>query len=277
VEGGAEHTRFLHGPFYRIAAQGLSLVPVEQAPFGGLMRGFRRDSRPSEGWSVDWDVEDHLKYLPPSSDVHLRHTDLTRGAEVELAETWVSVGLYGGTAEAWIPSALVGRRAAEPPLSSTFVGVLEPYEGKSNIAGIRRLELGDSEAKPDGHVGIEVRLGDGRRDIFISRNVEAPTASKSDPRASESDRPARSPVVEKESGARFEGDLCLVRFSAAGPPEHALFCRGRSLRMGELFIRAKDEEASFEIALEKEDARVAAGPADAVDIIELGGVRVWPR
>ena len=26
------------------------------------MRNFKRDPKPSEGWSVDWNVEDHLKY-----------------------------------------------------------------------------------------------------------------------------------------------------------------------------------------------------------------------
>ena len=272
VAGGAEHTRFLRGHFGHVSTQGLSLVPEEQPRFGPVMRNFKRDPKPSEGWSVDWNVEDHLKYRPPSSDVHLRHTDLTRGAEVELAETWVAVGLYGGTAEAWIPSVLVRRRAAEPPLSSTFVGVLEPYEERSNIASIRRLELEDSEAKPcsDGHVGIEVRLADGRRDIFLSANVEAQPASTSA-------RFAASLVVQKECSARFEGDLCLVRFDAANRPTRVLFCRGKSLRVGNLFVRVKNEEASFEIDLNNQDAPIVAGPADAVELIEIAGVKIWPK
>jgi hypothetical protein len=269
---GAEHTRFLHGHFGQISAQGLSLVSMEETRFGPVMRGFKRDSHPAAGWSVDWNIEDHLKYLPPSRKVHLRHTDLTRGAEVELAQTWVSVGLYGGTAEAWIPSVLVRRRAAEPPLCSTFVGVLEPHEGKSNIAAIRRLELEDAEAKlrPDADVCIEVLLADGHRDIFISRNVEASSASSSA-------QSATALVVEKESGARFDGALCLIRLNPANRPERVFFCQGRSLWVGELCVRAKNQEASFEIDLTNKAAPIVGGPAEAVDFIEVAGARIWPK
>jgi len=233
------------------------------------MRNFQRDPNPSDGWTVDWNVEDHLKYLSPSSDVHLRHTDLTRGAEVELAESWVAVGLYGGTAEAWIPSVLVRRHAAQSPLASTFVGVLEPYERKSNLAAIRRLELQDAGGKScaDGDVGIEVRLADGRKDVFISKNVEAKSTSSS----------GDSLVVEKESGARFEGDLCLVRFDAAKQPRRVLFCRGKSLRVGELFIQAKSEGESFEIDLKNHESPIVAGSADAVALIEVAGVGIFPK
>ncbi len=268
VAGGAEHTRFLRGHFGQVATQGLALVPVEESRFGQVMRNFKRDAKPSEGWHVEWNIEDRFKYLPPPSDVHLRHTDLTRGAEVDLAETWVAVGLFGGTAEAWIPSVLVRRRAAQPPLTSTFAGVLEPYEAKSNITAIRRLEVEDAEAKPcpDGCVGIEIRLADGQRDIFISRNVEGQAAA-----------PSTAPLVERESGVRFDGDLCLVRFNAAKQPKRVLFCRGKSLRLGDLFVRANSQEASFEIDLNSRDAPVAAGPADAVDLIEVAGVKVFPE
>jgi hypothetical protein len=167
---------------------------------------------------------------------------------------------------------LVRHRAAERPLSSTFVGVLEPYEGKSNLAAIRRLELEDAKARPcpDGHIGIEVRLTDGRRDIFLSANVEDQSTAKPAQSAAPS-------IVEKESDVRFEGDLCLVRFNAANRPDRVLFCRGKSLRVGELFVRAKNEEASFEIDLKNKNAPIVAGPAEAVDLIEVAGARIWPK
>jgi len=272
VIGGTEHVRFLHGHFGRLTTQGLSPISTDEARFGQVMRNFKRDPQPSAGWSVDWVVEDRLKYLPRPSDLHLRHTDLTRDAEVETAETWVAVGLYGGTAEAWIPSVLIRRRTAQPPLASTFAGVLEPYEGKSNLAVIRRLELQDSEGNPcpDDSVGMEIQLADGGRDLFLSSNVEAPSPSAS----SRSDRPA---MFEKERGTGFEGDLCLVRFDASERPRRVLFCRGRSLRIGELLVRAKDEDASFEIDLNHGATPVVAGPAEAVEVIEVAGVRLWPK
>jgi len=191
----------------------------------------------------------------------------------------VSVSGFGGTAEAWIPSVLVCRRAVQPPLVSTFIGVIEPYEGRSNIAAIRRLALEDSEETPcpDGHVGIEIQLADGRRDLYLSRDIEhrpaTPSASTDGARVV---GPATQ-LVEKESNTRFEGDLCLVRFNAAQHAERALLCRAKSLRVGDLFVRSKNAEASFEICLENIDGPVVAGQADAVALIEIAGVRLWPK
>jgi len=180
----------------------------------------------------------------------------------------VAVGLYGGTAEAWIPSVLVRRRADKPPLVSTFVGVLEPYERESNLGASRRLELQDAEGTPcaDEDAGIEIRLADGRRDIFISQNVERRDASS----------PSRR-VVEKESGVQFEGNLCLVRFDAAKQPQRVLFGRGKSLRVGNLVVSARSDGASFEIDLGNKNAPILEGSADAVELIEIAGVKVWPK
>jgi oligo-alginate lyase len=267
VAGGREHTRFQHGHFGKLSTQGLSVAPLEETRYGEVMRNFRRDPKPSPGWSATWNIEDHLKYLPPGSEVHLRHTDLTRDAEVLLAESWVAVGLYGGTADAWIPSVLARRQAEKPPLASTFVSVLEPYETNSNIAAIRRLELQDGEGKPcpEGDVGIEIQLPDGSRDFFISRNVEAPAGH------------GPSLLVEKENGVRLVGDLCLIRFNAAKQPERLLFCRGKSLRAGNVLVQAKDDQASFEIDLGKQNAPVVSGPVEALEHIEIAGARIWPK
>ncbi len=183
VAEGGEHTRFLHGHFGRLTTEGLSLVSTNPARFGQVMRQFQRDPRPAPGWSADWTIEDHLQYLARPADIHLRHTDLTHDAEVETAETWVYVPQDGGTADAWIPSVLVRRRTAQPPLASTFAGVLEPYEGKPKLAAIRRLELRDSEgnACPDGYVAIETQLAEGGRDLFISANVDSSSPPQRQP------------------------------------------------------------------------------------------------
>ena len=123
---------------------------------------------------------------------------------------------------------------------------------------------------PDEAVGIEIRLADGRRDIFISQNVEARSASSPT-------LPTVRHLVEKESGARFEGDLCLIRFDAAKQPQRILFCQGKSLRVGNLVVHAKSDDASFEIDLRNKNAPVVAGSADAVELIEIAGVKVWPK
>ena len=110
VSAGREQTRFLHGHFGRLMMAGLSLAATNEARYGEVMRNFQRDPQPAPGWTADWAIEDHLHYLAKPADLHLRYTDLTRGAEVETAEAWVSVSQFGGTADAWIPSVLVRRR-----------------------------------------------------------------------------------------------------------------------------------------------------------------------
>jgi hypothetical protein len=270
VAAGGEHTRFLHGHFGRLTTAGLALVATNEVRYGQVMRQFQRDPQPAAGWRADWAIEDHLRYLPEPADIHLRHTDLTRGAEVETAEAWVSVSQYGGTADAWIPSVLVRRRTAQPPLTSTFAGVLEPYEGKPKLGAIRRLELRDSAGNvcSDSYVALETQLADGGRDLFITANVNDSSTPSS---------LAVSSVVESESGIRFEGELCLVRFDKSNKPKQVLFCRGKSLRLGELLIRAQDDQASFELDLDNRESPIVAGPAEAVASVELAGARLWPK
>ena len=84
-------------------------------------------------------------------------------------------------------------------------------------------------------------------------------------------------IVEKASGVRFEGDLCLIRFDAANQPQRVLFGQGKLLRVGNLLVRARSEDASFEIDLRRKNAPVITGSADAVELIEVAGARVWPK
>ncbi len=105
-------------------------------------------------------------------------------------------------------------------------------------------------------------------DLFISANVNGNSTPSSSTLAS---------VFEKESGARFEGDLCLVRFDKSKKPKRVLFCRGRLLRIGQVLVQAKDEQASFELDLDNRNSPIVAGPAEAVAAVEVAGDRLWPR
>lgn len=272
VTGGSQHTKFLHAGLGRLETSNLNLVAVEEPRFGEVMRGFRRDPAPPEGWTADWAVEDRFGYLPRSSAVHLRYTDLTRGAEVLVAEGWVSLSSIGGTAEAWIPRFLVRRATVAPPLVSTFVGVLEPYEGGPEVVGVRRLDLRDAQGppRPESDLGLELRLADGRRDVLLSVSCRG----AADPNPSPA---AAARVVEPQSGLRFEGELCLVRFDTAGQPCRVLFCQGRALERAGLVVEAQDPTASFELDLDRRDGPVVAGAAEAVRRIEVGGERLWPK
>jgi len=166
----------------------------------------------------------------------------------------------------------VRRRAAEAPFASTFVGVLEPFEGGANLTSTRRLELKTSDGKPcsEGCVALEIRLAGGGRDLFLSMetgNLDNPGSSPS----------TNSRAIEGETGLQFEGDVCLVRLNKSNEPTRVWFCRGTSLRIGQLVIRAKEEKGSVEIDLSRLDAPVVSGPADAIAEIQNRGFKIWPK
>ena len=72
-------------------------------------------------------------------------------------------------------------------------------------------------------------------------------------------------------------DVPVFEFAAAKQPNRLLFCRGKSLRVGNLVVRAKSETASFEIDLNHQESPIVAGSADAVALIEVAGVRIFPK
>ncbi|MDW8309912.1 MAG: heparinase II/III family protein, partial [Verrucomicrobiales bacterium] len=268
VAGGREHTRFFHGHFGTLKPERLAPQPVTETRYGELMRNFRRDPQPAPGWSVTWLAHDQLQYLPPGRQVRLRLTDLTRDAEVDLAESWVSVGLYDSTADTWIPSVLVRRRSQTPPLSSTFAGVLEPFEGEPLLRNIRRLRPTDPNGneRPDSDVALEVELADGRRDLILALDTERRAAAAGD-------------VVVALGGRdiRLRGELCLVRFNTAQAPERLVLCRGQTLRAGEVTLQLKDPAASVEVDLTPPDAPRIRGETGALESLEIAGRRVLPK
>ena len=155
VGGGQEHAKFFHSDYGEVTTAGLALQPAADFGHGTLMRNFRTDAAPRAGWSADWKVNDRHSDLPAPRDIHVRYTDLTEGAEASLCEGWVAVRGYESAEEAWIPRIMVRRQSPTAPLSSTFVAVIEPYEGQSNIMSIRRV----------GPAILEILLRDGRRDV----------------------------------------------------------------------------------------------------------------
>lgn len=153
VAGGHDHAKFVHSNYAKISTCGLDLKPAPDYGFKTLMRDFQCDAQAAPGWSADWKIAMRETGDPSDRDVHLRYTDLTDGAEAGICEGWVC---RRGTEEAWIPRVMVRRRVQDTTLSSTFVAVLEPYEGQSRIARILRT----------GPACIEVTACNGRCDRF---------------------------------------------------------------------------------------------------------------
>lgn len=228
VVRGRDHTKFMHSHFGDVATAGLSLEPGEDYGHGTQMRHFRWDNHPQPGWSVDWRVEDRYELLPPGRKVHLRYTGLTPGAQVAIAEGWISYGGYGADMrqEAWIPRLAVRRRRAEGPLASTFVGLIEPFESASSIEGIRRLAATTEDGRPypESTVAVEVTHADGTQDLLLAADVENPLGeapSLNDDRV----------LVQKEWRVAMTGELCLVRRTEEGKVIHVSAANAATVRI----------------------------------------------
>jgi len=170
----------MHSHFSTLTTNGLNLSPVEEYGRNTPMRSFQGDPTAVPGWSADWQIEDRYGLLAEPSDIHLRYTDLTIGAEACTCEAWIVAGIYNSLDEAWIPRLMLRRKADEGPLETTFVSIIEPCQGQSNIASIRRLPLQarDGRVSGDENVAIEVVLADGRRDVLFSADTENPLNRK---------------------------------------------------------------------------------------------------
>ena len=213
VVGGSEHAKFTTGHFGTLVTQGLNLRESEAYGRGTQMRALRTDPAATPGWSAEWQVDDRYQLREPGAQVRLRYTDLTTDAEAGTCEAWVIQGGYNQTQEAWVPRIMV-RRRGEAPLASTFVAVLEPYEGQPAITALRRLPLlaPDGRPYPDSCVAVEVTLSDGRRHLLVAADVENPQGLR--PSLKE-DRV----LVQPEWDLRLEGEVSLVRREATGKIE----------------------------------------------------------
>jgi oligo-alginate lyase len=262
VAGGRDHARFLHSHFGSITTSGLALEPWPDDRFGAQMRAFRGDAQARPGWTADWKIEDRYGYRPGGGDLHLRLTDLTTGAQAATAESWVSVSSgYDGVAETWIPTVVVRRQGEAEPLASTFVGIIEPYEGIPLVGGVRRLPLHgtDGAALSDGHVALEVKLADGRRDIIVS---------------GESEGGAARIMNLNEVGLRTDAELALVRTGPDGGIERVALARGSSLEFGDLKVKTDRPVDFIEIALERDKGVVVGGAGGFGLTLTLKGKKI---
>lgn len=163
VRAGADHARFLHAAFGSLTTEGLRTRPAEDYGQGTLMRNFRLDPSPPEGWTAEWRIEDVHGLAPPGADLRLRYIDLSRGPAAGTCEGFALIGHYGDRNERWLHRLVQRHRAAEAPLTSVFAGVLEPCDGAPAVRGARRLDRGDG-ADVDEPVELEISLADGGLD-----------------------------------------------------------------------------------------------------------------
>ena len=259
VEGGKDHAKFFHSFFGAIETQGLTLKDTEDYGFATEMQHFRRDEKPVPGWSVDWTIEDHYKYLPAPRNIHLRHTDLTTDAAAYVAEAWIDVALYGGDGGTYVPCIMTRRTTTgDAPLLSTFAAVIEPYEGESNLKAIRRLPLTapGGGALPDTSVGIEVQRKDGRRDVCVM--PDASTGGE---------------AVEPANAVHVQGSLGFATLGAGGV-ERLVLCQGTRIEAGPVTLVLKQAVEFVELVFAADGAKVVSGNADDIAELTQAGGRI---
>jgi hypothetical protein len=230
VVGGRDHAKFLHSHYGQITTQGLQLEPATDYGFDTQMRSFRGDPSPPPGWEVDWQIDDRFGSEPGETDIHLRYVDLSADVSASVGESWVSLGYDKENRDLWIPQLMVRRQSDSEPLSSTFVGLMEPWEGSSKLGRIRRLPLETESGMiyPDTHVALEIERIGGGRDLFVAVDMENPLGLE----------PAPGVVVQPEWGLRLDGELCWVRQGVDGVVQRMALCQGRSLSVGREQIEA---------------------------------------
>ncbi|MCX5759108.1 MAG: heparinase II/III family protein, partial [Candidatus Hydrogenedentes bacterium] len=256
VVGGHDHAKFFHSFFGTVETQGLALKDADDYGFDTEMRRFRRDDAPAPGWSVDWAIEDHYKCLSAPRPIHVRYTDLTKDASASLAEAWVDVAQFGGEGGAYIPCVMTRRTATgSEPLASTFVAIIEPYEGASRLARIQRLPveyLDGTPASPDS-AALVVERTDGRRDLCLIAGDEAR-------------KEARDPANAFEIRAA----LGYVTLGTAGP-ERIVLCQGDRLGIGNVELTLRAPTDFIEIELTPDAARVVSGDPQTIQRLTRDG------
>lgn len=252
--GGRDHAKFIHSNFSTMATSGLKLKAGEDFGRGTLLRNFRCDPNPAPGWSADWRIEDRFGYLEKPINLHLRYTDFTLGASAAAHEGWYVEGpMSTSVKEQWIPRMMVRRQVRDGgPLTSTFIGVFEPYVGTEKIRAMRRLaprpeEQGAAEIPT---AVLEIELADGRRDVLALGGCCEMTQPK----------------------LRVVGYGALVRYDAKGEVIRIATIDAWEVEADDIILNLEAYSAAMEIEIDRGGAKPAVKVVSE-DISERYGIQ----
>jgi len=257
VVGGHDHQKFFMSHFGTIeTSPDLSMQPASDFAHA-QMRNFKVARNPKPGWSVNWKIEDRYKLLPPGTDVRLRYTDFTSdaGTDAYTCEAWAVAGEYNSLQEAWLPRVMVRHRDATSPLTTTFVSLIEPYDGKTGplIKQARRLPVqhtgGDAS---DSSVAMRIDLADGRSDLLVSNDVSETT-------------------TEPHDNIVTDARLLFVRRDHTGHPIMISICDGKMFQAGSLKVQLTAVGGLVQLRLDDDSATLIRGKADQIQSITADG------
>ena len=260
VAGGSRHDRFMHTQYAELETSDLDLSPVS-SPWSYQINisNVQEAANPEPGWSVDFAIEDYYNYLEPGADIHVKYTDFTTGADMYTMEAWTEIGYYNPV-ERYIPR-IATTRTGENGLTSTFVGVIEPYDTTSKIAAIKRLPLTDSYGNilPDSYVALEVILTTGFTDIIIAAD---PLLYKD----------GDVMIAEGWENVEVMAELAMLRVSAKGELKRVAVSSGIGMVVnGDAFLIGYGEDY-FEISFDIAEPELTGAVAEA-EVTKLNGSR----
>ena len=225
VRGGTDHVYSLHGVPGPITCQGLNLVKQQGGSYAGPDVEYRtptpagarygyawignieRDAKPPAAFTVDWKAEAGFRGVTDKDDIHLRYHGFTELSDVALGDMEPPQNKRGNPR--WLRY-LLAHRVGEN-LTSTFVGLLEPYRGQPVIKAAERLKV---TASPEGACPavLKVTLADGTIDYLMASDHD-------------------TGLVKTETGPEFAGAVAWLRVRA-GTVERAALCRGTRVALG---------------------------------------------
>jgi hypothetical protein len=183
VVGGDHHVLSFHSGDGTVTIEGLELQPQKEGTYAGTeisfgehydgepdgrycgsgfsyLRNVERRTRPSPGWSVDWELADTWNVKQVTDDVHLRYHGLSPAGEVSLAYGEPPNNKPGNPKQLRF---LLQQNKGQN-LRSTFVGVVEPYSGQQRtLQSVQRLPL-----TVDSAAAVRIQTTHGRTDIVLS-------------------------------------------------------------------------------------------------------------
>ncbi|MFH1744464.1 MAG: heparinase II/III family protein [bacterium] len=259
VVGGKDHAKFQGASFGHAKTRGLTLIPAEDYGHNTQMRNFQTDPNPAPGWSVDWHIEDRYNLLPKETNVHLRYTDLTYGAQASVAEAWVAAGLFGGEEE-YLQRAMIRRTKEDAPLASCFAAIIEPYENQPAIAEIVRIPMAANENSiiSDGDGVVTLKIDTEKTHVIGFKQTQEET------------------LEEPTMALRTDSEFCFLSINQ-NKIERIVLCHGSYLRCGNTIVRLKHTQQFIEIAINEDSAQVVAGDARMVDSVQIEGKRLVVR
>lgn len=226
VQGGSDHLYSIHGMPGEVTVEGLNLTKQPTGTYAGPDVEYRqdfnggygyswvtnveRDAQPAPSFSVDWKAQAGYHGVTATDNLHVRYHSFSDLKDIALGDMEPPQNKGGNPR--WLRYLLAHRQGEN--LSSTFVGLIEPYRNTPSIAQAERLPLASGPADA---VALKVTLANGAVDYLFDSDDD-------------------SALIKVQDGPEFTGGVGWLRVKD-GKVEQAALVRGSRLVLGDFALR----------------------------------------